>query len=169
MLALRSSAAIFRPGASSVRHHTGYIAYEGRLGYTENDQTRLISQSKALNLQPLKKITFSFDPFRPEVKGIRDVMFSVSHKKCRASNPKCAVKTEILSDGSQPLVKLEFADNVTAENGVKRKPLVFRAATMTGLEMLYEMNRILLPLIKEKEEEAVGSKAAKLMGAGKKK
>ncbi len=35
---------------------------------------------------------------------------------------------------------------------LSEKPILFRAGTLTGLEMLYEFNKLVLPLVKVKEE-----------------
>lgn len=113
-------------------------------------------ESKLLNLQPVKKLTFSLDPFHPSVSALRNAMVHFSWKRVRNSNPKCLVKTEILSDGRAPEMKAELNDGRT---------VVFKAATMAGSDLLHQYNRIVLPLVKE-EEVAKVTKAAKVTAAG---
>ncbi len=88
-------------------------------------------------------------------------MFDVSHLKTRATNPKCVVKTEILSDGGPQEIRVELNDEL------EMNPIVFRAGTLTRLEMLYELNKMVLPLVKKKDDSSSGvttKKAAKMAG-----
>ena len=140
------------------RSHTGYIGFEGRFWKRESDKIRRLLQSNSLNLQPIKKITFRFDPFSPDCQGIRTLMYSVSFQRTRATNPKCVVKTEVLSDGSEQYVRLDFNDDL------EEKPVVFRAGTLTCLEMLYLINKMTLPLVKTKDDPAMSTKASKVTG-----
>ena len=41
---------------------------------------------------------------------------------------------------------------VELNDDLSEKPILFRAGTLTGLEMLYEFNKLVLPLVKVKEE-----------------
>jgi len=74
------------------------------------------------------------------------------------------MKLELASDPEAAASSSAEADGASQ----KAKPIVFRASTMSSLEMLYEMNRILLPLVVQKEEVVMETKAAKLMASGKK-
>ncbi len=83
-------------------------------------------------------------------------MYTMSCRKVRETNPKCIVRTEIRSDGGEQILRVEMNDELDA------KPIVFKAGTLTGLEMLYEMNKMLLPLVKVKDEApTVSTKAGK--------
>ena len=135
------------------RTHTGYIAFEGRFGHRTDDDALARVQAKKLNLQPVKKITFKLDPFRKDVKGLRNMMMDVSHDKVRATNLKCAVKTEILSDGSEPTMIVDMNEG---------KRLVFRGAHLKRLDFLSQFNKIVLPLVQEKKGTVTETKASKL-------
>ncbi len=63
-------------------------------------------------LQPVKRITFKLNPFSPDCKGLRHVMFSISCKKIRATNPKCVVRTEIRSDGGEQARELQILPHI---------------------------------------------------------
>lgn len=135
------------------RSHTGYMPFEGRVGpNTESDLHRFNDEVKRVNLQPVKRVHFKFDPFRPNVRGIRVLMTRFSYKKVRATNHKCLFKTDVLSDGSDPLVKVEL------NNG---KNLTFKAGTLSEYDMLYHFNRIVLPLVEDTEAPAKETKATK--------
>ena len=55
-------------------------------------------QIKLVNLKPVKRMHFTFDPFNPQVKSIRHILFHFSSEKIRATNAKCVYKTDIVSD-----------------------------------------------------------------------
>ncbi len=138
-----------------VRGHTGYIDFQGRLGNRDDRKVRLQQQTGLLNLEPVKRVAFRLDPFAPDAQGIRTFMWAISKQKTRATNPKCVVKTEIVSDGSPQQIKFEFND------ALERKPVLFKAGTMDGLEMLFEFNKLVLPLVKVTEEAELAALAEK--------
>lgn len=157
---------------SGIRHHSGrfrfyprlqfqtsfvsgYIGFEGTLGEIDNERNRLVKQRKLVNLQPVKKIQISFDPFLPCVAGARETAHALSYGYIRKSNPKCIVRTEIKSDGSEPVMKVTLVDD--------HKPITFKLANLTASETLYQFNRLVLPLVKEEVPETVSTKGAKLI------
>lgn len=107
----------------------------------------------------MKRISFGLNPWAPGAGTVRNVMFAISHENVRATNPKCAVRTEVLSTGPQR-IRVELNDEHAA------KPVSFRAETLTPLEVLYELNRIALPLVKVPDQGSgpTASKGASLMG-----
>lgn len=78
-------------------------------------------QLKLVNLKPVKKVVYKFDPFQPNVKSIRfvllestvsflldslsyhlrDCMFILSSEKIQSTNPQCVFKTDIV-DNCEP-------------------------------------------------------------------
>merc|ERR1712038_281495 len=68
---------------------------------------------KGINLQPVKKMEFNFDPFHPAVGSIRQFMFAVSGKKIKSTNPNCLLQPCISSDRSAPNVKVHFENGAT--------------------------------------------------------
>ena len=108
------------------------------------------------NLQPVKKVTYTFDPMTENHASLRHFMFFWNTKKVRATNLKLLVKTEIVDDRRDPAVVLELNNGRTLE---------VRTGNLTELEIASVVNSHLLPLVKEEEEEAV-SKGAKAGGAG---
>lgn len=141
--------------ACPVRHHTGYIPFEGRHGPDRNCMDRkVVDQTKALNLQPVAKIQFTFDPIREDVMSIRHFMFITSFPKVRKTNPRVIYKTSVVSDRSEPEIKVELVDD-----GPK---IVFKPSRLSVLDILYEFNKIVLPLVKDEvEPSATQTKSAK--------
>ncbi len=70
------------------------------------------------------------------------------------------MKNEIRSDGADPYVRVELADD-------SQKDLLFKSGTLTGLQIITEMNQRLSPLIREKVSEAETKATKKKMGDGK--
>lgn len=113
-------------------------------------------QLKSVNLKPIKQVVFKFDPFKPNVKTIRDCMFLFSSQKVVNTNPRCLIKTDI-ADNCEPTI------SITLDEG---KKLLFKTEHLNTLEVLQEFNKIVVPLI-PKEEEILGKVAGKIAaGAG---
>ena len=106
------------------------------------------------NLQPVKKVTYTFDPMTENHASLRHFMFFWNTKKVRATNLKLLVKTEIVDDRRDPVVVFQLNDGRTLE---------VRTGNLTELEIASVVNSHLLPLVKEEEEETV-SKGAKAGG-----
>ena len=59
------------PLVMSVRTHLGYIPFEGRMGgHVLSNPEKFFIEHKKANLQPVKKVTYSFDPMTNPVVGI---------------------------------------------------------------------------------------------------
>ena len=67
------------------RSHVGYIPFEGRFGVRDSPYHRFREQRASIDLQPVKKVTFSVDPFRRDSGGIRNAMHAFSHDKVSGS------------------------------------------------------------------------------------
>jgi len=142
---------------TQVRHHLGYLPFEGRLGRYPTYQTKFSEEVRRVNLQPVDKITYTFDPLTSEYFSLRNVMFFLSTKKVKATNVKTIYKTNILDDRSPPNVKFDLNDG---------RQLEIRTGNLTDLEIVSTVNNYVLPLVKEVEEVVVETKAAKGAGAG---
>jgi hypothetical protein len=154
----------FRPNSvllTFVRHHTGYIPFEGRLPNTMTPRKKFYLDCLDINLQPCKKITFTIDPFVKNVAGVRDVMHIMSAERVRKSNPKCIVKSDVVDDRSEPTIKVELAGD---HDG---KKIVFEAGLLTAHEIVFQFNRLTLPLIKEEVAVVLESKGEKMRKKGK--
>lgn len=150
---------IFSP---PVRQHVGYIAFEGLLHPMDTELTRINRQVKRINLKPVKRMHFAFDPFHPSVKSIRHVLFHFSSEKIRGTNPKCIYKTDILTDRSEPTMKVELAES---NENVGR--FVFKTANLKTEEVLAKFNETILPLVKDEVEDERTTKGAKMTAATK--
>jgi len=117
--------------------------YNGLFRYVSKGLQGAVNiQLDLLDLRPVKKITYSFDPFSPNAVDFRKLMFCLSIPKVRQTNHKCIFKTEVLSDRSpaELLCNLENGQNV-----------LFKAENLTTLQVLQQLNIILGPLIPPKE------------------
>lgn len=157
-----SCPALLRPSApptlSSVRTHLGYIPFEGRIGRKLSNKELFLHELKKANIQPVKKVTYSFDPIRSDYQSIRNFMFFWNKPKVLETNIKLLVKTEILDNRREPVISFELNDGRTLE---------VRTSALTELEIARVVNHYLLPLVKE-EEAAVETKASKQGKKGRK-
>lgn len=133
---LSASSIIVQPA----RTHYGYLPFEGRV---PNDQTpRAIqrNQLKALNFKPVKRITFQVDPCHRGSASIRQLMTLISNPKVTKTGPKTIFKYDFVTDRSEPKVTLTFHDT--------DQSLVFKTAHLTEHEIISELNKFVLPLVK---------------------
>ncbi len=155
----RSSSSLLAKSSSFVvptRSHTGYIPFEGKLPNTDSPERRFYNQCKLVNLQPCKKVTYTFDPFLKSAETVRKVMFVLSGEKVRATNPKCLFKVDVIDNRADPVIQVDLGgDN-------EGKKVVFEAAFLNAHEVLSEFNRLLLPLVKVEETVVMQSKGEKM-------
>lgn len=101
----------------------------------------LKTEKYAVQLKPYKRLHFQFDPFHPRVASIREFLTTINTKQARKTNPKCAFRTDILSNQEEPVVTAHL------ENG---KKLIFKTANLSLLELLQHFNQF---TVKFSEEE----------------
>ncbi|XP_040580593.1 large ribosomal subunit protein mL53 [Lepeophtheirus salmonis] len=142
---------------SSLRHHSGYISAEGRVDQRVNRETLMQEQLKHVNLKPVKKLRFAFDPFDPNVRSIRDTLHLLSDPRIRKTNPICSFKTDILYLEEAPVIEAELAES--------KEKIIFKTENLSPREIFFYMNKIFLPLVPpETPAEDVKSKTHKKMG-----
>ena len=107
----------------------------------------LAKQIKQVNLQPLSKITVRFDPFHEQALETRNFLFHISGKRVAATNYDCAIKTEVLSDRSDPTIICDYQ-----KDGEK---LIFKSKNLTALEVLKLFNQHVSSRVKVPKEEPV--------------
>ena len=107
------------PMVMSVRTHLGYIPFEGRLGGQLSNCGKFLLEHKRANLQPVKKVTYTFDPMTSNCDSMRSFMFYWQTKKVRATNVKLITKTEVLDDRSDPRILFDLQDGRQLEVGTK--------------------------------------------------
>lgn len=135
------------------RGHVGYLPFQGRvvpLGVTERQRT--FDACKLVNLKPVKRVTFTFDPFHPQVRSVRRTLFYLSCERVRNTNPKCAFRTEVTSDRSEPTISVALEDGGS---------ILFKTANLKEGEILGLLNQIVLPMVKEEAPAVFESKGAK--------
>jgi len=143
------------------RSHYGYLPYEGRVPNDKNPAYIHRGQIKAINLKPVKRIQFHVDPLHRRSGSIRQLMTILSNEKVSRTGPKTALNYKFVSDRSEPTVTLTFHDDPELK-------AVFNMSYLTEHEMIYQMNKIVLPLVKEEVVVVEQSKGAAKSGGGKK-
>lgn len=157
-LAARAAPSVVVPD----RRHSGYIPFTGRLGPAATEESLFIRQMGLVDLKPVKKMTFTFDPIRKDVRSLRQWMHHMTAEKRKKTNVKCIFRFEVVSDRSEPTVKVELNE---AEGG---GTILFKSANLSQLELVSEFNKMVLPLVKEEEQPTgmVTTKATKLQKKG---
>lgn len=143
-----------------VRTHLGYIQRQGPANPRANawEQTKI--QLTKVNMKPVKKVHYKFDPFHPNPHSIMQVMSHLSVEKIQKSNPKCLWKTEVVCDRSEPTLTLELNEGDS---------LKFKTANLQVLEILSTMNEYVLPRVKEEIAPVIETKGAAGAAKGKSK
>ncbi len=147
-----------KPTLIPIRTHVGYLPFEGRIPNNKTPAALFKSQLKAINLKPVKRIAFKVDPIHARSASIRQLMTLMSHEKVKRTGLKTVFKYDFVSDRSEPTVSITFHDN--------DHELLFKTAYLSEFDIIYEMNKVVLPLVKE-EVVNVSKKAGG--SAGKKK
>ncbi|XP_064652882.1 large ribosomal subunit protein mL53-like [Lineus longissimus] len=87
----------------------------------------LYRQMKNFHLRGVNKVKLSFDPFHESVNSVRQMVFLMSADRVQMSNDNCKIKTEILSNMSEPQIDVDFTDG--------RKAII-KTANLSTLEIL---------------------------------
>ncbi|XP_003741693.1 39S ribosomal protein L53, mitochondrial [Galendromus occidentalis] len=105
----------------------------------------LFTTLKNMQLRPVKRMNFQFDPFHPQVSSIRDCLFHMNGEKLRLTNPSCSMKTEIVCDRSPPRIDLLLNE------GQRYRILT---ENLTLLEVVQQLDKICRQFDPKKEEES---------------
>jgi len=109
----------------------------------------LAQEVKKLDLRPLNRVTYTFDPFHATAAAnFRRVMHILSAPKVRDTNYKCIFKTEVVCDNSEPVMLCVLGDG---------RKLKFEAGNLTPLELLSNFNRIVIPLLPPPEDPSAAT------------
>lgn len=130
----------------------GYIPFEGRLAPYPTDKSKFHSEINRVNLQPVNKITYSFDPFTLDHYSLRVYMYFLNAKKPKATGVKTIHKTNILDDRSSPNIKFDLNDG---------RQLEVKTGNLSELEIASIVNNYVLPLVKDDVDVVVETKASK--------
>lgn len=142
------------------RSHVGYMPFEGPI-VPRNTPSHLLNREVLnVNLKPVTRIHFKWDPFHPKVKSVRDLMFLMSAERIRATNPKCTFKTEAVNDRAEATLRVALEDG---------RNLVFKLGHLNALDVISILNKHVLPMVKIEKETVLESKGSKMASAGKKK
>uniref|UniRef100_A0A914WSV8 Large ribosomal subunit protein mL53 n=1 Tax=Plectus sambesii TaxID=2011161 RepID=A0A914WSV8_9BILA len=89
---------------------------------------------RGLNLQKVKNIRVSFDPFHPNNRSLREFWAALSGPKVKTTNPQCLVKVDIRNDRRPPYFEANLADG---------HRLVFKTEHMHTMDIAMRFNRLL--------------------------
>uniref|UniRef100_A0A0K8TSA9 Large ribosomal subunit protein mL53 n=1 Tax=Tabanus bromius TaxID=304241 RepID=A0A0K8TSA9_TABBR len=106
-------------------------------------------QLKQINLKSVDRITFTFDPFKENVRSIRDFLFHLSAPKIQLTNPKCVLKTEIVCNRQPSEIKFKLSQQ--AQEQLKVKEIKFLTDNLTPLELLQLYNKHITVLAPKEE------------------
>jgi uncharacterized protein YlzI (FlbEa/FlbD family) len=107
-----------------------------------------------INLKPATRVLIKFDPFGENSYWIRQFTYLMNRKTIRQTNSDCRVRTEILSDNSEPKVE------VTLANG---NSLLMKCARLNIVEMIQVFNKHISALAPKEvsvEDSPVATKSA---------
>ncbi|KAK7863735.1 hypothetical protein R5R35_011141 [Gryllus longicercus] len=137
------------------------VPFSGTIGRSRGIVDAIHKQLRLLNLKPVGRIAIKFDPFGSKASETRNFLFHITLPKVRETNPECVIKTEILSDRSDPNVEFKL------RNGEK---VIFKAGNLTTLELLQLYNKHITPLAPPPEEASIAivTKASKTKGSRRK-
>jgi len=145
------------PTLMSVRTHLGYIPRQGPANTRANEHEQTKIQIRKVNMKPVKKVHYKLDPFHPKPHSILNVMTHLSNEKIQKSNPKCLWKTEMVSDRSEPTIKIELNEGDS---------LLFKTANLKPLEILEIMNDYVLPRVVVESKQVADSGKPKAAAGG---
>ncbi|KZC11541.1 PREDICTED: 39S ribosomal protein L53, mitochondrial [Dufourea novaeangliae] len=113
------------------------IPFSGTRSRSKGVISAIAKHLRKLSLKPVKSISIKFDPFGDNALQTRDFFFHITTPKIIATNPRCSVKPQIVSDLSEPLVtfKLLSGDSV-----------VIKSTNLTSLNILELYNKHITPL-----------------------
>ncbi|XP_072743017.1 mitochondrial ribosomal protein L53 [Anoplolepis gracilipes] len=114
------------------------IHFSGSRSRSIGVMAAIIKHLKQVNLTPVKRIDFRFDPFYENVKETRRFQFYISAPRINATNPYCLMKTEIVCDRSEPTITFNL------QSGEK---VILKTALLTSLNILELYNKHISSLV----------------------
>lgn len=72
---------------------------------------KFIRETVGFSLRNIKRLEVKFDPYHPNAVSIREFYQGATSKKILKTNKEIITKATIVSDLSDPLVTVEFADS----------------------------------------------------------
>ncbi|XP_037052478.1 uncharacterized protein LOC119086006 [Bradysia coprophila] len=121
---------------------------------------------RQINLKAVSRITISFDPFKENVRHTRDFLFFLSSPKVTATNPNCAVKTNIICNRAPSTISFSLIPAVQETSQLKQ--IKIDADNLTSLELLQICNKYVTKLApKEEIVNVIKTKSEKKAGAKK--
>jgi hypothetical protein len=72
---------------------------------------KFLTELLGYSLKNVRRLEVKFDPFHPNAPNVREFWAGITDKKALKTNPELVIKTTIVSDQSDPMVRVEFVDN----------------------------------------------------------
>lgn len=72
---------------------------------------KFVNEVYGYSLKNIRRLEVKFDPLHPNAPNVREFWSGITSFKRLKSNPEVVTKAKIVSDGSNPLVTVQFKDN----------------------------------------------------------
>lgn len=137
------------------------LLFSGSVTKSAGPLSKIIKERKLINLKPVKRIVFKFDPFDENCVNSRKFMWHFNTRKVLKTNPLCIVRTDIVCDRSEPVI------DVSLTNG---ESIHFKTRNLNEVELMELFNKHITSLVPKEDPNTteVKTKTA-TAGAGKKK
>lgn len=74
-------------------------------------RAKFLGEIVGFSLKNIKRLEVKFDPFHPNAPNIREFYFGATGKQPLKTNLECITRAQVVADGSDPLVTVQFQDN----------------------------------------------------------
>lgn len=72
---------------------------------------KFLKEVLGYSLKNIRRLEVKFDPFHPNAPNVREFWWGITHFKRLKSNQELVTKAQVVSDGSDPIVTVQFRDN----------------------------------------------------------
>ncbi|XP_052096852.1 probable 39S ribosomal protein L53, mitochondrial [Mytilus californianus] len=125
-------------------------------GLTRAGYSRVINPMKktleAFHLRSMKSIKFTFDPYHPNIRSMRECLFLIKQARILKTNLNCATKVDVKSNRCDPEINIAFID----DHKVK-----FKTSELTTLDILQRLHEFSDEKDPKKNEKVVVMTKAK--------
>ncbi|CAI9720407.1 Hypothetical predicted protein [Octopus vulgaris] len=88
---------------------------------------QVIKRLSKVNLRPVKRIAFTFNPFVGDVISLRECLFHLNSRKILGTNPKVTMKVDVKSNLCDPVMEVNYNDDTTT---------LYKTKNLTSLEII---------------------------------
>ncbi|XP_014771636.1 uncharacterized protein LOC106870149 [Octopus bimaculoides] len=87
----------------------------------------VIKRLSKINLRPVKRIAFTFNPFVGDSTSLRECLFHLNSRKILGTNPKVTMKVDVKSNLCDPVMEINFNDDTIT---------LYKTNNLTSLEII---------------------------------